>query len=216
MSFSYQLPDRISGDAVYNQQLIKWLVEKGYLPKDKNAKILDIGAGRGFFYFSLKKAGYTKAHAVDRFPTFKECKKGDITKKLPFKDKSFDIVISRDIAEHILDSEKFFNEQHRILKPGGIIIVMTPNAQYMSLGAFYEDYTHVRPFTPKSLFEALQMHNFTNIRVERLRAIPRLWKFSTRAFDFLFSKKKNNLLGIAKKNDKDTNDRSDTTSRRRK
>ncbi len=199
MVFEYEHPDKRSGTDVYNQQLVKWLIVKGFITKDKNAKILDLASGRGYFYFALKKMGYKNVFANDLCPVFKECKKGDINKGLPYKKDYFDVIISRDIAEHMSNSERFFEEQHRLLKNGGVIIVMTPNAEHMSLGEFFTDYTHVRPYTRKSLSEALRMHGFNQIHVTRLRAIPRLWLFTTKAFDYLFSRTKNNLLGVAKK-----------------
>lgn len=199
MVYEYKLPERQSGDEKYNTQLIKWLVMRGYLPKDKNAKILDLASGHGYFYFAMKKLGYSKVVATDKYPQFNECVLGDILDKLPFKDKTFDVVISRDLAEHIIDNERFFKEQNRVLKKGGIIIVMTPNVERLSLGEFYDDFTHVMPYTRKSLYEALKMHGFSKIKVRRLRAIPKLWKYTPRAFDFLFSRKNNNLLGAGMK-----------------
>ena len=199
MAKNYKHPDHRSGEESYNLQLVKWLIARGYLPRDKNAKILDIGSGKGHFYFALKDLGYKNLEAIDLFPQFDECKKGDIVKGLKVKTGSFDVVISRDLAEHISDHDEFFSEQNRILKEGGTIIVMTPNAEKMSVGQFFDDYTHVMPYTRKSLGEALHMHGFGNVKVQRLRAIPKLWKYTLKAFDFLFSRRKNNLLGIGKK-----------------
>lgn len=199
MSFKYKHSEERTGAEAYNRQLIRWLIIKGFINSDKDIKILDLGSGRGYFYFFLKELGYRNVYAADLCPAFKECTKADITKKLPYKDDSFDLVISRDIAEHIRESGKFFSEQHRVLNKGGRIIAMTPNAQHMSLGDFYEDYTHVMPYTPKSLHEALEMHGFRNVTVQKLRAVPQLWKYTPKAFDYLYSKKKNNLLGAAQK-----------------
>lgn len=196
---NYKHPEQRKGSDLYNLQLIKWLVARGFLPKDKNANILDLGSGKGYFYFALKEIGYKNLSAIDLFPQFKECMKGNIAKGLSFKNNVFDVVISRDVAEHIAEHDKFFSEQERILKKGGIIIVMTPNAEKMSIGEFYEDYTHVMPYTRKSLHEALCMHGFGRINVKRFRAIPFLWKYTIKAFDYLFSRRKNNLLGIAQK-----------------
>ncbi len=197
MSFKYaHLPIK-PGELKYNEQLIKWLVLRGIVPRNKGIKILDLGSGRGHFYFALKKSGFKNVSAADISPEFDECVKADVTKKLPFKDGEFDLVISRDIAEHIRESENFFSEQLRILKKGGRIIVMTPNVAHLSLGEFFDDYTHVMPYTKKSLAEAFKMHGFENPRVRLLRAVPRLWKYTPRAFDFVFSKKRNNLLGVA-------------------
>jgi SAM-dependent methyltransferase len=199
MVFDYLHPIKQLGIDLYTEQLIKWLIEKNYLPNNKSIKILDLASGRGYFYNALKKLGYENTVATDLCPEFKECIQGDLTKKLPFKEESFDLIISRDIAEHISPSSLFFNEQFRLLKKGGRIIVMTPNAKSLTLGEFFDDYTHITPYTPKSLYEALKMHGFHEVKVSRLRAIPKLWKYTTKAFNFLYSKKKNNLLGIAVK-----------------
>ena len=48
---------------------------------------------------------------------------GDII-ELPFEDSSFDVVISNTVSEHIEPSQ-FYGEQHRILKPGGICLVLS-------------------------------------------------------------------------------------------
>jgi SAM-dependent methyltransferase len=190
----YQQPNK-PGEYLYHCQLVKWLIACGYIPqKDKSVRILDLGSGLGYFYFILKKLGYKQVFAVDRFPQFKECIKGDVAKRLPFKD-----VISKDVAEHVIDHEKFFAEQRRVLRKGGTIIVMAPNAEKLAIGDFYNDYTHVMPYTRKSLFEALEMNGFTKVCVTRLRAIPFLWRYTLKAFDMLFSRRRNNLLAIAKK-----------------
>ncbi len=197
MEFSYWHQKPKKYEIEYNFNLIRWLVERGFIPKDREIKILDLASGRGHFYFALKKLGYKNVSAVDLDPKFRECIKGDITKGLPLKNQEFDLIISRDIAEHILDTYKFFSEHHRILKKKGRVIIMTPNAKHLSLGEFFDDYTHCTPYTMNSLCQALQMHGFEKIFIKRLRAIPLLWRYNLKAFDFLFSKTKNNLLGVA-------------------
>jgi len=184
---------------LYNEQLIRWLVEKKYINKDKDIRILDLGSGYGHFYFALKKAGYNNIYAMDINPKFRGCVKADATKQLPFPDNFFDLIISRDIAEHIIDSKAFFNNQYNALMKGGTIIVMTPNAKYLSLGEFYEDYTHCMPYTEKSLREALELHNFDFIHTTTIRAVPLLWKYTTKAFDVVYSDVYNNLLGVGVK-----------------
>ena len=43
-----------------------------------------------------------------------------------FKDDSFDCIISSDVMEHCDNYDTFFKEAHRLLKPGGIMITMSP------------------------------------------------------------------------------------------
>lgn len=96
-----------------------------------NMKVLDLGAGHGAFTQRLYDMGYN-VHACDLFPeVFEfdkvECKNVDITDSFPYPDNTFDLVISIEVSEHILDHENFFSETNRILKPKGKLYISTPN-----------------------------------------------------------------------------------------
>lgn len=104
------------------------------LDEKKNLKILEIGCGPGALAGALHR-WYPNAEitAVDRDSEFvrfaKEHEKGiefmegDAT-ALPFEDNSFDVTISNTVAEHI-EPSKFYGEQLRVLKPGGICLVLS-------------------------------------------------------------------------------------------
>jgi SAM-dependent methyltransferase len=47
--------------------------------------------------------------------------------RLPFRDASFDIAISSHVAEHLTEPERVFAELARVLKPGGRLLILTPN-----------------------------------------------------------------------------------------
>jgi ubiquinone/menaquinone biosynthesis C-methylase UbiE len=46
---------------------------------------------------------------------------------LPFHDATFDIAISSHVAEHLTQPERVFGELARVLKPGGLLLILTPN-----------------------------------------------------------------------------------------
>lgn len=46
--------------------------------------------------------------------------------KLPFEDKSFDVLLCVEVLEHVPDPTKFLADLHRVLKPGGQIILTVP------------------------------------------------------------------------------------------
>jgi len=46
---------------------------------------------------------------------------------LPFRDGTFDIAISSHVAEHLTQPERVFGELSRVLKPGGRLLILTPN-----------------------------------------------------------------------------------------
>ena len=70
---------------------------------------------------------------------------------LKFPDESFDCVISFQVIEHIRDDRRFVDEIHRVLRPGGRLIVTTPNAP-MSLT---RNPWHVREYSAAELRQLL-------------------------------------------------------------
>lgn len=100
----------------------------------QNLKILEIGCGPGALAGALHR-WYPLAEitAVDRdsefirFATEHERDvifvEGDAT-ALPFEDNTFDVTISNTVAEHI-EPSKFYSEQLRVLKPGGVCLVLS-------------------------------------------------------------------------------------------
>lgn len=66
--------------------------------------------------------------------------RGDLT-GLPFPAESFDMVISRSVVEHLESPVKVFREFHRVLRPGGKLVLVTPNKyDYVSLIAALTPY----------------------------------------------------------------------------
>lgn len=104
------------------------------LEEGKKLKILEIGCGPGALAGALH-GWYPDAEitAIDRDSEFiafaKEhepgiqFKEGDAT-ALPFADESFHVTISNTVSEHI-EPGKFFGEQMRVLKPGGLCLVLS-------------------------------------------------------------------------------------------
>ena len=101
---------------------------------ERNLNILEIGCGPGALATSLHR-WYPNAEitAIDRdsnFITYAKSSAPEINfiegdaEKLPFCDCAFDITISNTVSEHI-EPSKFFGEQMRVLKPGGICLVLS-------------------------------------------------------------------------------------------
>lgn len=53
---------------------------------------------------------------------------GDVH-RLPFTDAAFDVVTANMVIEHITDPPALFRELHRVLRPGGRLLIHTPNAR---------------------------------------------------------------------------------------
>ncbi|HEY8833432.1 MAG TPA: class I SAM-dependent methyltransferase [Gemmatimonadaceae bacterium] len=103
-------------------------------------RVADIGAGEGFFSQLLGEHVRTKLGlqprdvitASDIFPEYFRypairCEKISSDGRLPYADGSVDIACSLEVVEHVEDQFAFARELHRILKPGGMAIISTPN-----------------------------------------------------------------------------------------
>jgi len=107
------------------------------LPADRGVRILDAGAGQGYLSAVARAHGWLHVTACDvRADAFKAvgvpfCA-GDLRGRLPFADGAFDCVVSLEVVEHIADQPAYFAELFRVLRPGGLLIVSTPNVQSLS------------------------------------------------------------------------------------
>jgi ubiquinone/menaquinone biosynthesis C-methylase UbiE len=104
------------------------------LDENRLLKILEIGCGPGALAGALRRwypwaeiIGVDRDSEFIRFASENEPGvmfiEGDAT-SLPFADNTFDVTISNTVAEHI-EPDKFYGEQFRVLKPGGVCLVLS-------------------------------------------------------------------------------------------
>jgi len=174
----------------YPNKLIIYLIKRFEIKKKQ--KVLELGCGRGEFLNEFVNNGL-EGYGVDISNYCKEFfpninfKKTDMSnEKLPYEDNFFDIVYSKSVIEHFYYPNIIFDEAYRVLKPGGMIITLTPEWQYI-YKSFYEDFTHRTPFTSVSLRDIQQMSGFKDIKVESFKQIPIIFKnnFFSKIFNFL-------------------------------
>jgi len=126
-------PDRSNTYGNWNVPVML-LREIERLPRD--LRILELGAGGGFFAAELDRLGFqnltlsdftatTLAALRQRLPEARLV--GADGAMLPFIDASFDVVISTDVIEHIPEVEPHIAEVARVLAPAGRYYVKTPN-----------------------------------------------------------------------------------------
>jgi 2-polyprenyl-3-methyl-5-hydroxy-6-metoxy-1,4-benzoquinol methylase len=150
----------------------------------KPGKLLDVGCSSGKFSCRFIKKGF-QVYGIDYAEKrVNEAKHkglnavvGDITKKLPFADGFFDIVLAGELIEHVIDTDGLIAEFNRVLKPRGVLIVTTPNLASFEnrlrllLGIYpawtnysVEPPNHIRSYTLPVLIKQLKQNGFKNIK----------------------------------------------------
>ena len=101
----------------------------------RGASVLDAPCGDGEVSLALAKLGF-EVSAVDivdellpeaRAAVGGRFRVADMTRPLPWPDGSFELILCVEGIEHLEDAFAFLREMRRLLKPGGILMVSTPN-----------------------------------------------------------------------------------------
>jgi len=151
----------------FNATLFRYVLR--YLEPSAGERILDAGCGRGFYVKALERytdgtvgvdiSGESIATAVsDSVET------GDVT-NLRFADATFDKVLSLHTIEHIPDLQRFISEIGRVLKPGGLAVLVYPWELFrgmQAIGAAVRNYGN--PF----LAGRIHVHRLTPNRIKKL------------------------------------------------
>ena len=123
--------------------------------------VVDIGCGQGDFLTQAKELRINAEGIDDKEFWVTRCvKKGLKAKKgsifeIPYDDNSVDGVILQSVLEHT-DPVKSMKEISRVIKNEGIVAISCPTPEKH----FWDDPTHVRPYTIKSLSTLFEMFGF--------------------------------------------------------
>jgi SAM-dependent methyltransferase len=115
----------------------------------RSDKLLDVGCGNAWLaehfpdYTGIDASPDAAARAAERG---RHVIIGDVSEPLPFDDSTFDVVVMKDLLEHVHDAVSVVREARRVLRPGGLVFASSPDAQRW----VWDDYTHVRPFSRKA------------------------------------------------------------------
>lgn len=147
---------------------------------------LDLGCGRGEWIELLQTAGFAPQGVDLDEGMLAACRQwslpvvqGDALAHLrALGDATQTIVSGFHIAEHISfdDLQTLVSEALRVLQPGGLLILETPNPENIVVGScsFYLDPTHLRPLPPKLLSFLPEHLGYARVKVVRLQEDSRL------------------------------------------
>ncbi len=131
-------------------------------------KMLDIGCSIGCTLAAAEQMGWEATGVDVSVDAVKSCKESDLnairtdSHILPFEDNVFDVVVSWHVIEHVESVSQTLQEWQRVLKPGGLMVLETPDASSPKVkrkGTKYRRFwapEHTYTFAPKHLSKFME------------------------------------------------------------
>ncbi|MBP9814610.1 class I SAM-dependent methyltransferase, partial [Candidatus Woesebacteria bacterium] len=138
------------------------------LQKKKSGKLLDVGCAYGYFVELAQSAGFDaygfdpSAYAVSQARKLvgkSRIAQGTIS-EVRYKENTYDVITLFDVFEHLQDPVTDLKKLRRMLKPDGIIIIATGNAQSFAAKVFGRRWTFYIPPQHLSFFTKANLQTF--------------------------------------------------------
>lgn len=149
-----------------------------YLAHQPRGRLLDVGCGSGDWLVRMRQLGWA-VEGLDFDPAAVDVARArNLTVRLgaleqqDYPPETFDAVTLHHVIEHVPDPVATLQACHRILRPGGRLVVATPNARSLSHRVFRSDWRglepprHLHVFTPESLRRALEQAGFRRMTLK--------------------------------------------------
>jgi 2-polyprenyl-3-methyl-5-hydroxy-6-metoxy-1,4-benzoquinol methylase len=159
------LPDQQRGELVHAEHLARYRFAAQFAP---GCRTLDVACGEGYGTAMLAAAGASEvvgvdideasvAHAAQKYGLRFE--RADAS-SLPFEDDSFDLIVSFETIEHVQNPEAMLAQFRRVLRPGGLLVISTPNSGEYLMESGY----HTRDFSSQE-FRSLLGQHFAEVKI---------------------------------------------------
>jgi len=162
------------------------------LPEDPTATVLDLGCGVGVLLQDMV-GRYTYVHGLDvsaeslllvdiDSPNLRGLVVGD-GEHLPYRSAAFDAVALRGVLHHIPNVDQALQEFHRVLKPGGTLLMAEPcgDHSFVRWGRGYLSKRKERHFQSTELDAYLRRHGFTPLILRRTGYLAYAFSYLLRA-----------------------------------
>ena len=153
-----------AGEMIY-EHWHRYLIAQQYV---KGLRVLDVASGEGYGSHLLSKHAASVvgvdvsvdavAHALSRYPAGNLRYIAASCIRIPEPDASFDVIVSFETIEHIMEHEAFLHEVDRLLAPGGLFIISSPNRPEYSDRSGYKNEFHVKELDRTELKVLLDPH----------------------------------------------------------
>ena len=174
LSFAEQ--DMMTRDRIFNAVNL--------VGENKRIKLLDVGAGYGYFEEILnKEKNKVRMYGIDISDSavrslhekFDGTFRVGVATEIPFKSNHFDVVVALEVIEHIPaeDSLKAYKEIKRVLKKGGVFICSVP--VFETYTEEYNPNAHMRAYTPQLFEYELKMNGFKILEEKLFYAFKNLY-----------------------------------------
>ena len=155
----------------YNYNYLK------YFPGDRNAKILVISCGPGYFVNLLNQEGYDNVLGIDSFPEKVKfgqernlnCQEANAFDFLEKTEEPYDVIFCEQELNHLTKQEmlEFLALCRQKLRPGGTLLVHSLNGANPITGseALAQNFDHYNTFTEYTLRQVLEYSNFSEVKI---------------------------------------------------
>lgn len=138
-----------------------------YLPTQPGARLLEVGCGSGATLKGMVDLGW-HAEGVDfDAKSVRNARSkgltvhhGDLIAQ-KYEDSTFDAIVMSHVIEHVPDPLQVLQESYRILKPGGVLVVLTPNTGSFGHWIYRDNWRGLEPPRHLHLFNARSLSNLS-------------------------------------------------------
>jgi SAM-dependent methyltransferase len=167
------VPAAMAGELSEAEHLVRYRWAAGLV---EGRRVLDVACGTAYGSALLREAGASSVLGVDiaqavieaaqpTMPAGVELRVGDV-EDLELEDGSFDVVVCFETIEHVQDRDAALGQLRRVLAPGGVLAISSPNRDAYVAGNPH----HIFEYAPDELRAALSQR-FAHVRLYRQQGL---------------------------------------------